>query len=304
MASIAGRYSITVAPASYPLDDGPKLPRCRRIFSNTQLVERFSTWLQACGRARSTIDGYARTIRKFATYLNGRCLRSAGRDDVHAFLAALVETGVARVTLHGALYNLRIFYDFLKLGDLVRINAARQVSAGKAPKLLPQVLNVSEVEQLIDAAVTPRDRALLEFLYATGTRNAETVRVRIEDVDWRRRTAKVLGKGQKERIVCFGRSAAKALEIHLSDRQSGQIFRMCGRTLGKIVRRTAKHANLGRVTPHTLRHSFATHLLQNGADLRIIQELLGHSSLSTTQRYTHLQISDLRSMIERCHPRG
>jgi len=261
--------------------------------------------LLACGRARSTSVGYTRTVRNFAAYLNGRSLPSAARIDVQGFLAVLLDTGINRLTMQGALFNLRIFFDFLRLGGIVRVNPARLVSPGKAPKRLPRVLSIGEVEQLIKVASAPRDRAVLEFLYATGCRNAETTGLRIEDLHLRNRTAKVLGKGNKERIVFLGAKAAEAVRAHLGNQQAGLVvFAISGSTLGKIVRRAAKRANLTGVTPHTLRHSFATHLLENGADLRAVQELLGHSSVLATQRYTHLQMTSLCSTLKRCHPRG
>jgi len=281
-----------------------KSDSCLRVFSHAQLVEKFSTWLLVCGFARQTLLGYTRTVRNFGKHLQGRSFFSVTRIDVLSFLIVSLNRGVRRTTINGMIFNLRIFFDFLKLGGIVRSNPARQVSAGKVPKRLPRVLNMQEAERLIKGEGKPRDRAILEFLYASGCRKTETLELRVENLNFRGRTARVVGKGNKERVVCFGAEAAKALRSHLGHRQTGRVFEISGKTLGKVISRAAKRVNLSNVTPHTLRHSFATHLLENGADLRVIQELLGHSSVATTQSYTHLQTSALCSTLERFHPRG
>ncbi|MBI3668752.1 MAG: tyrosine-type recombinase/integrase [Acidobacteria bacterium] len=283
-------------------------PPCRRIFTNAQLIERFSTWLQVCGRAPATRVGYTRTARKFASYLEGRQFILATRADVLGFFVARLDCGSSRSSIQGALFGLRVFYDFLHLGELVRTNPARQVLAGKAPHRLPRVLSVEQVEQLIAAVKSDRDRAIIELLYATGCRRAELLGLRVEDVNLMARGVQSIlvrrGKGDKDRIVLFGQKAREALKAYLDGRRNGRIFEMSYATVAKVVRCAARCAKLEGVTPHTLRHSFATHLLERGADLRAIQELLGHSSVSTTQRYTHLQTAALRDTIERCHPRG
>jgi integrase/recombinase XerD len=285
---------------------GDALLACRRIFANEQIVEKFAVWLQGgCYRVPSTIAGYTRVVRRFADYLDGRSLTSAVRGDVQGFLAAQLDRGISRATLQHSLCALRVFFDLLHLIRLVRVNPARLVSAGKRPQRLPRFLTPEQVEQLLAAAKTERDRAVLELFYATGCRRNELRDLRVEDVNFDAENIRVRrGKGDKDRRVFFGRSAAGALKVHLGDRRHGQIFEVSTSTLENIVRRAARRANLYGVHPHTLRHSFATHLLESGADLRAIQELLGHSSVGTTQHYTHLQTASLRSTHERCHPRG
>jgi integrase/recombinase XerD len=282
------------------------LPVCRRIFANAQLVEKFAVWLQGgCYCVPSTIGGYTRVVRRFADYLDGRSLTSAVRGDVQGFLAAQLDRGISRATLQHSVFALRALFDCLHLVGLVRINPARLVSAGQRPKRLPRFLNPEQVEQLLAAAKTERDRAVLELFYATGCRRNELRDLRVEDVDFNAESIRVRrGKGEKDRRVFFGERAAEALKTYLGDRRRGPIFGVCSRTLGKVVERAARRAHLEGVHPHTLRHSFATHLLESGADLRAIQELLGHSSVGTTQHYTHLQTASLRSTHERCHPRG
>ena len=279
---------------------------CRRIFSNAQLVEKFSVWLRAgCHRAPSTVASCTRTVRAFAIYLDERPLASGTRSDVQRFLAAQLNRGINRVTMRTMLFALRAFFDFLQLVDLVRVNPARQVSVGKLPERLPRVLSPEQVEQLIGAVESNRDRAILELFYATGCRRNELRDLRVEDINFNARSILVRrGKGDKDRRVLFGGKAAEALKTYLRARQRGPVFGVCPATLWKVVRRAARRANLEGVHPHTLRHSFATHLLERGADLRVIQELLGHSSVGTTQHYTHLQTASLRNTLERFHPRG
>jgi len=278
----------------------------RPVFSNAQLAERFAVWTAfGCHRADSTVNAKSRTVRKFSAYLQDRPLRSAGVAEVRGFLGLILGSGKSRLTMQHALFDLRTFYDFLVSGGMVRVNPARLVSPGKAPSRLPLVLNEQEVEKLIDAAGTPRDRAVIELLYATGCRRTEMSRLRVEDVCFAAESITVRrGKGDKDRVVLFGSKAGAALDAWLGDRRRGSLFGVSGTTLCKIVRRAAKRAGLAGVHCHTLRHSFATHLLERGADLRTIQELLGHTSLGTTQRYTHLQTAALCETIRRFHPRG
>ena len=304
MESEGPRVSLSIAAqaATSPAAGGRRL---RRIHSDDQLVEKFSVWLLG-GRhlAASTIATYSRTARQFRTHMIGRSLASTSRSDIQEFLAVRLGRGVSRVNLQHMVFNLRVFFDFLNVAGLVRANPARQVSPSKVPRRLPRVLNVTEVAKLIKSAKTPRDRALLELLYATGCRRSEIRGLRIEDIDLSTQTILVRrGKGAKDRRVFFGRKALRAITSYIGERRRGPVFGVSSTTLGKIVAQAAKRAALAGVHPHTLRHAFASHLLESGADLRMIQELLGHSSILSTQRYTHLQITSLRSTLERCLPR-
>jgi integrase/recombinase XerD len=277
---------------------------CKRVFSNSQLIERFDKWLLICGFSVNTRSSYVRSVREFAVHLDERFLIFATAVDIRGFLAAKLDRGLSRVTINHAIWNLRSFFDFLHLGGLIQRNPARGVSAGKAPKRLPRVLSVEEVERLIAAARTDRDRAVLELFYATGCRISELRSLRIEDVDLAAQSILVRrGKGDKDRRVLYGRKAAEALDAHLGSRRLGSIFNVSTPALWRVVHLAARRAGLDGVHPHALRRSFATHMLEHGADLRCIQELLGHASLSETQKYTHLQISSLLRTHERCHPR-
>ncbi len=232
------------------------------------------------------------------------------RARFRGFLAELLVRGAGPHALAHQTYALRGLFDFLTRGGLMDRNPARLIPNRRLPKRLPHFLNEGEAACLIEAASTSRDRALLEFLYATGCRVGEVTRVRIEHLNWRSRSVCVLGKGQKERIVFFGSKAARALREYLVSRQHGPLFRnqrrrpLSIRKIAEIVRETGRRANVGRVHPHMLRHSFATAMLNRGANLRAIQDLLGHASISTTQKYTHLAIADLIRVHEQFHPRG
>jgi site-specific recombinase XerD len=200
----------------------------------------------------------------------------------------------------------------------LEVNPARQVRSPRLGRRLPSFLPKDEATQLLDAgpaagAAGLRDRALVELLYASGLRVAECCGLDVDDLDEGRRTVRVLGKGDKERVVPVGETALEALAAYLAmrGRARGALFRnarggrLTTRSALRIVKGLARRAGLGqRVTPHTLRHSFATHMLGEGADLRLIQELLGHSRLSTTQRYTHVSPEHLMRVYDATHPRA
>jgi integrase/recombinase XerC len=199
-----------------------------------------------------------------------------------------------------------------------RANPAREVRTPRLPGRLPAHLPIDQSEALFrqpfgDRPEDRRDRAVLEVLYASGVRVAELAGLDVEDVDLREGSVRVLGKGRKERVVPLGTKAVAALRAHLGPREGGRgpLFpnarggRLTVRTLHRVVRARARAAGLaGRVTPHTLRHTFATHLLDAGADLRLIQELLGHARLTTTQRYTHVSADRLARVYDAAHPRA
>ena len=213
---------------------------------------------------------------------------------------------------------LRSWFRFLVRRGALQRNAAREVRGPRVPKKLDSFLPIDEATALVEGkalrgTARPRDLAILELLYASGLRVSELAALTLDAVDRAGRTVRVLGKGRKERIVPFGAKAARALEAYLADRAAtrGPLFtnhrggRLTPRAIHAIVRRSAVAAGIARrVSPHTLRHTFATHLLDAGADLRAIQEFLGHSRLSTTQRYTHVGADQLMRVYDAAHPRA
>jgi integrase/recombinase XerC len=302
------------------------------------------------------VGPFARSVNRFLDYLRDQ--RHASPETVRAYESDLVQFGAFLEEEHGAgpapgpeaidALAVRAFVAHLSRGGLAKTSVARKLStvrsflrhgvregrietspaAGvptpKLPRHLPRDLTVDEMFNLLDRIqgtdpVSLRDRAILEFLYATGVRVGELVRLALGDLDLGSRMVRVRGKGGKERVVPFGRQAERALGTWLAAsaalRERGKepeaLFlnlrggRLTDRSVRRILdRRLLEAAILAKVSPHALRHSFATHLLGAGADLRAIQELLGHASLSTTQRYTHVTTEGLMQVYDRAHPRA
>jgi integrase/recombinase XerC len=293
-------------------------------------IRRFAAYLETERRAPAhTIRAYLSDLAQYAAHLasTGTAIVPASPALVRGFVArAAAQAGPA--SLGRKLSTLRTFYGFLVREGLAPGNPARAVASPRRPKRLPQVLPEQDVAALLEgpageAPAALRDRALLELLYGSGLRVSELVGLDVDDVDLGAKLVRVLGKRGKERIVPFGKAAAEALRRWLASgrpalarggpgiREGAPMFLNArgGRLTQRSVARRLDHAALAaglprHVHPHVLRHCFATHLLGNGADLRGIQELLGHASLSTTQRYTHLDWKRLAETYDRAHPRA
>jgi integrase/recombinase XerC len=303
-------------------------------------IERFLRHLRYERNASpETLRAYGSDLARFATFL--RSLRPAPEplpppseidsSALRAYLASLHRLGHQRSSIARRLASLRSFFRFCCREGLCRRNPTASVMAPRQERRLPRVLSVEETFRLMDtpADSTPlerRDRAVLELLYASGLRVSELVGVDRDDMDLRERIVRVRGKGRKERMVPFGEPAARALATYLEGwpalrarlraRRAGNgagrpLFlnhrggRLTVRSVRRILDRYLRRAAIEqKVSPHALRHSFATHLLDRGADLRAIQELLGHASLSTTQRYTHVTTERMIDAFRRSHPRA
>jgi len=273
------------------------------------------------GASPHTVRAYAGDLREFSAFL-----RRAGDPgpaavdtrSVRAYLALLHRRGLAKSSIGRKLASVRSCLRFLARRGVIEQNAARPVRSPRPPRRLPAFLPKDESKQLLDRVPGPsasdcRDHALLELLYATGIRVAECCGLDDTDVDRSHGTVRVLGKGDKERIVPVGEVALEAIDAYLAarGRPDGPLFtnarggRLTTRSAQRIVGRQARLSGTSRrVTPHTLRHTFATHMLGEGADLRLIQELLGHRRLSTTQRYTHVSPEHLMKVYDAAHPRA
>lgn len=303
------------------MDDG--LVRHGGRFLDYLLVER--------GLSQHSLAAYRRDLKLYATFLADRGVDDvmvAGADDLRAFVPWLRDAtnargrGYAPRSIARTLAAVRGFHRFLVAEGLARADPSRDVASPRLPRSLPKALSAAQVERLLaaptgDAPVALRDRALLEVLYGAGLRISELSALDVDDIDLVTRTVRCLGKGRKERIVPFGRPAAQALDAWLvrgrpalrprgpwvfCNHRGGRLTRQGAH---KIVKAYAERADLDAlVSPHTLRHSFATHLLDGGADVRVVQELLGHASVNTTQIYTQVSTSRLRSVYERAHPRA
>jgi len=273
------------------------------------------------GVSRHTLRSYAADLVEFGAFLTrekGGGLAQADARAIRAWLASLHERKLARSSVARKLASVRSCLKYLARRGAVEVNAARQVRSPKLPQRLPSFLPKDESKNLLDTPMERteaglRDRAILELLYATGLRVAECCGLDLDDVDRQQGSVRVMGKGGKERVVPTGDVALQALEAWLTVRgqRRGPLFtnprggRLSTRGVHRIVRIRARAAGIERrVTPHTFRHSFATHMLGEGADLRLIQELLGHSRLSTTQRYTHVSAEHLMKVYDRAHPRA
>jgi integrase/recombinase XerC len=293
-------------------------------------VQRFASYLETERRASPhTVRAYLADLGQYAAFLAERTAPVVPSSPalVRAFVARTAG-GAGAATVGRKLSTLRSLYRFLVREGLAQGNPARAVASPRQPKRLPDVLPEEEVAALVDAPAASceplarRDRALLELLYASGLRVSELCGLDVDDVDLAQGLVRVLGKRRKERIVPFGKAAAEALRRYLEEGRPAlasareiaprrALFlnrsggRLGPRSVARRLSRWVLTAALPRhVHPHVLRHSFATHLLGNGADLRGIQELLGHASLSTTQRYTHLDWKRLAEVYDRAHPRA
>ena len=280
------------------------------------------TGVQTCALPIShTLRSYAADLTEFTRFLADEKiggLPDADTRAVRAYVARLHQRRLSKATIARKLAAVRSCFRFLARRGALPANPARQVRSPRLGRRLPSFLPVDEATLLLNAPPEPsaagkRDRALLELLYASGLRVAEGCGLDLDDLDEARRTVRVVGKGDKERVVPVGETALEALAAYLAmrGRQRGPLFlnarggRLTPRSAHRIVRARARQVGIDqRVTPHTLRHSFATHMLGAGADLRLIQELLGHSRLSTTQRYTHVSPEHLMRVYDRAHPRA
>ena len=279
------------------------------------------------GLSDRTVMAYVSDVERLLEWMNGRGIADpvgAGHRDLREYLYHLKDSGLAATTIRRALSSIRSFYAFLLDEGRLDADPTELLESPAPSRVLPEFLTTSEVEALLAAPVESskvywRDRAILELLYATGMRVSELTALTRHDVDMEERTVKVLGKGSKERLIPFGRSAADALERYLRevrprfDRGEGEgiiFLNQRGRPLTRMsvwttVKENADRAGLEKdVSPHTLRHTCATHLLEGGADLSTVQKLLGHSDISTTQIYTHVNREHLQSVHRSHHPRA
>jgi len=296
------------------------------------------------GASAHTLRAYERELRSFAGFVAERYGPEQTVDliehtHIRAYLGTLYDRGLSKASAARALAAIRSWFKWLARAGYLEQNAAALVATPRLPKHLPRVPSIEEMNRVVDsvgedAASWPaRDKAILEMLYGCGIRNAELTGLNLDDIHWANEAILVRGKGQKQRYVPLGDAAAEALRTYLAERsarlaaagegkgiESPALFvnlqlrgldkpggqaRLTTRSVARIVKRIAILRGLSAgVHPHTLRHAFGTHLLEEGADLRAIQELLGHERLSTTQRYTQLTTAQLTQVYDRTHPRA
>ncbi len=284
------------------------------------------------GFAGLTIRFYIRDLKEFLKYISDKKIENNIIKEekvlpsiVREYLASLFKDR-ERSTVSRKIASLRTFFKFLEREGAVEKNPTEGLSFPKVPKSLPRFLNQDEAKVFVESpeersVLTVRDRAMLELLYSSGLRVAELTGLKIQDIDMENELLRVRGKGGKERIVPFGEKAKEALDKYLNRRKEllvgGRLIdpdalflnykgeKLTTRSVERIVKKYRAKSGLSKeISPHVLRHSFATHLLEGGADLRVIQELLGHSSLSTTQKYTHISVDRLMEVYKKNHPRA
>jgi integrase/recombinase XerC len=308
-----------------------------------ELVDEYLRVLNAeRGASAHTLRAYRRELHDFAAWLHGHHARlTVSRIEhthIRSYLGTLYDRGLSKASAARALAAIRSWFKWLARAHHIEQNAASLVSTPRLPKHLPRVPSIEQLNRAVDTALDDgsswpaRDKAILEMLYGCGIRNAELTTLDLDDIHWANEAILVRGKGQKQRYVPLGDAAAEALRAYIVERTArlaaddgkkprntpalflnlrlrgianGSHARLTTRSVGRIVKRIAVLRGLSSdVHPHTLRHAFGTHLLEEGADLRAIQELLGHERLSTTQRYTQLTTTQLTAVYDRTHPRA
>ncbi|WP_067728179.1 site-specific tyrosine recombinase XerD [Oceanobacillus damuensis] len=294
----------------------------------TYAIEDFFHFLQIeRGLSDNTMLSYRRDLKHYMNYIEktGRkqSWDTVTRNEIIGFLYVLKDEGKSTATISRHVSSIRAFHQFLIREQIVTHDASLHIETPKKERRLPDILSLAEVERLLDiqenTALAIRNKAMLELLYATGLRVTELITLKVSDLHLTMGFVQCFGKGSKERIVPLGDVAKNAMEKYLDlsrqklvkNKQETALFvNQHGRPLSrqgfwKILKGLTRDAGINKsITPHTLRHSFATHLLENGADLRVVQEMLGHADISTTQIYTHVTKTRLKDMYKAHHPRA
>jgi len=274
------------------------------------------------GLSKNTVDAYKNDLNYFLSWLNKiniQDYKNVTETVINDYVAHLFKNGLKSSSVNRKISSLKSFYLFLIKKKLISLSPLSEVMTPKKEQYLPSSMSEDEVEQLlqspnIELDIETRDKAMIEMLYATGMRISELINLKMIDIDIERSVLKVLGKGSKERLVPFGEKASDSLSYYLKKRKKSSAKEVFLSNRGKKMTRTgfwqrikiylSREGLKDTISPHTLRHAFATHLLNRGADLRSVQLLLGHSDLSTTQIYTHIAKQRLGEVLKKHHPRG
>jgi integrase/recombinase XerC len=288
-------------------------------------IAKFLRSLRERNASAHTIKAYRTDLAHFADYVGPQLWRDIDHVLIRGYLANLYQRGLSKTSVARALAALRSLYKWLAQEGEVEQNPAALVATPRLPQKLPRVPTIEEVNTVLDSAMpecsafNERDQVILELLYGCGIRNSELIGINLDDIRWSNEVVLVRGKGRKERYVPFGDSAKAAVQAYLPARQrvlgenkrttdralliNLRGTRLTTRSVGRIVKQIAIARGLSPdVHPHTLRHAFGTHMLEEGADLRAIQEMLGHERLSTTQRYTQLTVKHVMEVYDKTHP--
>lgn len=294
-----------------------------REFKKDHVIRSFldSLYIEK-GLSKNTVNSYENDIKAFSKWTTktlGLHIKNLNKIDINSYIAFLFKEGLKSSSVNRKISTLKAFYLFLIKKKIIKISPTEDVVMPKLEKYLPVSMSEIEVEKLLDSPnisipIEKRDKAMIEMLYATGMRISELTGLKITDIDTNRLVVKVLGKGSKERLIPYGEKAADSLNSYIKDRPKSNSKETFLSNRGTAITRGAfwqrikvyiVRENLKiSISPHTLRHAFATHLLNRGADLRSVQILLGHSDLSTTQIYTHIAKQRLGEILKKHHPRG
>lgn len=285
-------------------------------------VDSFLENLRSKGRSEHTVTNYSVDLLQFVDYLKEQGItdiRNITSDDLRGFVRETMGLGMAKTTVSRKLSALKGFVRWLKKRGHIKNDFAKDLRGPKLPAALPRALSYEETDKLLTEGPAPgkneaRDRLLLEIMYGSGLRVSEVIGLNAEDISLEHRIFTVTGKGEKTRIVPFSKSVKKLLSdwLNLHNITEGPIFlsekknaeRLTVRTVHRVVERAARRSGIHGVSPHTLRHCFATHMLENGAPLRMVQEMLGHESIATTQRYLAITTEQIKKSYMSAHPRA
>ncbi|MBC8283539.1 MAG: site-specific tyrosine recombinase XerD [Nitrospinae bacterium] len=288
------------------------------------LILEFSEYLRIEKRnSPHTVSGYCRDLNRFSTFLTDHRVNSVSATDIRRFLIFLREQGLSAASVARSLSSIKSFFKYLCQDKQLQVNPAEILETPKSNRKLPDILSSQDIDNLLNrpdgkSLLGRRDKAMLEILYATGLRVSELVNLKVSELDLEVGYLRTMGKGSKERIVPIGSLAKKAVDEYvwnsrsalLHGRKAEELFvtkrgkGMTRQGFWKLLKRYVIQANIrASVSPHTLRHAFATHLLERGADLRSVQQMLGHSDISTTQIYTHILGKRMLEIHQQFHPR-
>jgi integrase/recombinase XerD len=292
------------------------------------LIDEFVNYLTIeKGHSQNTIESYQRDILKFLNFIKSETIdkfKDVGQKEIIDYLMHLRERDFSSASVARRLVSIKVFYKFLNSEEIVNINPTENIESPRLMRRLPDFLTLEEVDRLLcqpdpNDNLGTRDIAMFEVLYATGLRVSELISLKINDINLERGYIITFGKGSKERVVPIGKSAQEKLKKYIEESRHSlikgkggdELFvnrfggKMTRQGFWKIIKKYARLAGIKKdISPHTLRHSFATHLLERGADLRSVQQMLGHSDISTTQIYTHVVRERLKEIYDKHHPRA
>ncbi len=285
-----------------------------------KFISEFLIYMDGKGSSPHTLINYESDLKNFADFLKTKRIKDVKKISpsiIREYIMELYSLSMSKSSIQRKISSLKSFFKFLLRRKIIEKNPMSDIKTPKKEKKLPEYVSEKEMEKLFDLPnVSLRDRAILELLYATGMRASELIRLNVKDIDFNRGEVKVLGKGRKERIIPLTEKAKEILKMYLEkegriDNLNSPLFlskrkkRLSQRTLQRIVKKYLQMVSeVKRKSPHVIRHTFATHLLRAGCDIRTIKELLGHSSISTTEIYTHILPDKIFEVYKRAHPRA